>query len=114
MDNCIFCNIVRKEAECDIVYEDHDSLAFTDINKQAPVHILVIPKKHIRSLAEVKDQDLATVGHLFDVANKVAEQHGISKKGYRLVINCGIESGQSIWHLHIHILGGRKMNWPPG
>jgi histidine triad (HIT) family protein len=114
MNNCIFCNIVKKEAECDIVYEDHDSIAFTDINKQAPVHILVIPKKHIRSLAEIVDADLPVVGHLFDVANKVAEQYGISKKGYRLVINCGIESGQSVWHLHIHVLGGRRMTWPPG
>ena len=114
MDNCIFCNIVKGEARCDIVYEDQHSVAFTDKNKQAPVHILVIPKKHIRSLAEIKDEDLTTVGHLFDVANKVAEQQGISKKGYRLVINCGIESGQSVWHLHIHVLGGRRMNWPPG
>lgn len=114
MDNCIFCNIVKKEAECDIVYEDRDSIAFTDINKQAPVHILVIPKKHIRSLAEIEDADLPVIGHLFDVANKVAQQQGISKKGYRLVINCGIESGQSVWHLHIHVLGGRRMTWPPG
>jgi histidine triad (HIT) family protein len=114
MDDCIFCNIVKKEAHCDIVYEDQHSVAFTDINKQAPVHILVIPKKHIRSLAELKDEDLAIIGHILDVANKVAEQQGISKKGYRLVINCGIESGQSVWHLHIHVLGGRRMNWPPG
>ena len=114
MDDCIFCSIVKKEAECDIVYEDQDSLAFTDINKQAPIHTLVIPKRHIRSLAEIKDADLPIIGHLFDVANKVAEQKGISKKGYRLVINCGIESGQSVWHLHIHILGGRRMTWPPG
>ena len=114
MDNCIFCDIVKKEAQCDIVYEDRHSVAFTDINKQAPVHILVIPKKHIRSLAEIKDEDLPTVGHLFDVANKVVEQQGISKMGYRLVINSGIESGQSVWHLHIHVLGGRRMSWPPG
>ena len=114
MGNCIFCNIVKKEALCDIVYEDHDSIAFTDINKQAPVHILVIPKKHIRSLAEIEDADLPMIGHLFDVANKVAKQQGISKKGYRLVINCGVESGQSVWHLHVHILGGRRMTWPPG
>jgi histidine triad (HIT) family protein len=114
MDNCIFCNIVKKEAECDIVYEDHKSLAFTDINKQAPVHTLVIPKKHIRSLAEIGDADLPIIGHLFDVANKVAQQQGISKRGYRLVVNCGIESGQSVWHFHIHVLGGRTMTWPPG
>ena len=114
MDNCIFCNIAKKETQSDIVYEDQHSVAFTDINRQAPVHILVIPKKHIRSLAEIKDEDLPVAGHLFDVANKVAEQQGISKKGYRLVINCGIESGQSVWHLHIHVLGGRRMNWPPG
>jgi histidine triad (HIT) family protein len=114
MDDCIFCNIVKKEADCDIVYEDPDSMAFTDINKQAPVHILVIPKKHMRSLAEIKDADLPIIGHLFDVVNKVAQQQRISKKGYRLVINCGIESGQSVWHLHIHMLGGRRMTWPPG
>ncbi len=114
MDDCIFCQIVNKEAASEIVYEDHHSLAFTDINRQAPIHVLVIPKKHIRSLPEIQDADLSILGHLFDVANKVARHKGISEKGYRLVINSGIESGQSVWHLHIHVLGGRKMTWPPG
>lgn len=114
MDDCIFCDIVAKKAESKIVYEDEAALAFVDINKQAPVHILVIPKKHIRSLAEIEDADFPTIAHLFEVSNKVAQQEGISRKGYRLVINCGIESGQSVWHLHIHLLGGRRMTWPPG
>lgn len=114
MDNCVFCNIAKRKTDTDIVYEDDNAIAFTDINRQAPVHILVIPKKHIRSLAEIEENDLPIMGRLFDIANKVARQTGIYKKGYRLVINCGIESGQSVWHLHVHLLGGRRMTWPPG
>jgi len=114
MDNCVFCEIAKGKTYSDIVYEDDDAIAFTDIDKQAPVHILVIPKKHIRSLAEIEENDLPIIGRLFDIANKVAREKGINKKGYRLVINCGIESGQSVWHLHVHLLGGRRMTWPPG
>ncbi len=114
MDDCIFCKIVSRESPADIVYEDDDSIAFKDINEQAPIHLLLIPKKHIRSVVEIEEEDLQLIGHLVSVANKIADQTGISEKGFRLVLNTGLESGQSVWHIHIHLLGGRKMAWPPG
>jgi len=114
MDDCIFCKIVSRESPADIVYEDDDSIAFKDINEQAPIHILLIPKKHIRSVVEIEEEDLQLIGHLVSVASKIADQTGISEKGFRLVLNTGLESGQSVWHIHIHLLGGRKMAWPPG
>ncbi|MFQ5788685.1 MAG: histidine triad nucleotide-binding protein [Thermodesulfobacteriota bacterium] len=114
MVECIFCEIVNKKSPADIVYEDDDSIAFKDVNEQAPIHILVIPKKHIRSIVEIEEEDLHVIGHLVSVANKIANQKGISERGFRLVLNSGLESGQSVWHIHFHILGGRKMSWPPG
>jgi histidine triad (HIT) family protein len=114
MNDCKFCKIVRRESLADIVYEDDKAIAFHDIKKQAPVHILVIPRKHIRSIVEIADQDLHLIGHLFLVSNKIADRHDVSEKGFRLVMNSGLESGQSVWHIHIHLLGGRRMGWPPG
>ncbi len=114
MDDCVFCKIVNRESPADIVYEDDDSIAFKDVNQQAPVHILIIPKKHIRSLVEIDEEDLNLIGHLVSVANKIADHNGIIERGFRLVLNTGLESGQSVWHVHIHLLGGRKMTWPPG
>ena len=115
MSECIFCKIVRGDIPADVVYEDEVSLAFRDINPQAPVHVLVIPKEHIPALAEadpVKHE--ALLGHLLLVAKRVADLEGISESGFRIVINNGKDAGQAVDHLHVHVLGGREMGWPPG
>ncbi|MFB2921591.1 histidine triad nucleotide-binding protein [Aerosakkonema funiforme] len=109
----IFGKIIRREIRADIVYEDDLALAFKDINPQAPVHILVIPKKPIAKLADAESQDHALMGHLLLTAKRVAEQVGLTN-GYRVVINNGDDGGQTVYHLHLHILGGRQMEWPPG
>lgn len=109
----IFGKIIRREAPAEIVYEDDLCLAFKDIHPQAPVHILVIPKKAIAQLADAESQDHALMGHLLLTAKRVAEQVGLSN-GYRIVINNGPDGGQTVYHLHLHILGGRPMQWPPG
>ena len=109
----IFSKIIRREIPADIVYEDDLVLAFNDIQPQAPVHILVIPKKPIPKLADAESQDHALMGHILLTAKRVAEQAGL-KNGYRIVINNGDDGGQTVHHLHIHILGGRQMKWPPG
>lgn len=114
MSDCIFCKIIDKKIPSRIVYEDDLSLAFEDINPQAPVHTLIIPKKHIPTLLDIKDDDYGLVAHLIRVANNISRQKGISEKGFRLVINCNPESGQTVYHIHIHLLGGRQMRWPPG
>ena len=109
----IFGKIIRREIPADIVYEDELALAFKDVNPQAPVHILVIPKKPISKLAEAESQDSELLGHLLLTAKKVAQEAGLAN-GYRLVINNGDDGGQTVYHLHLHILGGRQMKWPPG
>mgnify|MGYP002776988072 FL=1 len=109
----IFSKIIRKEIPADIVYEDNLAIAFKDVNPQAPVHILVIPKQPIAKLADAESQDHALMGHLLLTAKRVAEQAGLAK-GYRVVINSGEDGGQTVYHLHLHILGGRPMAWPPG
>ncbi|WP_026731461.1 histidine triad nucleotide-binding protein [Fischerella sp. PCC 9605] len=109
----IFSKIIRREIPANIIYEDDLALAFTDINPQAPVHILVIPKKPIPKLADAESDDNALLGHLLLTAKRVAEQAGLTN-GYRLVINTGPDGGQTVYHLHLHILGGRHMTWPPG
>ncbi|KOP22568.1 zinc-binding protein [Hapalosiphon sp. MRB220] len=109
----IFGKIIRREIPANIVYEDDLALAFTDVNPQAPVHILVIPKKPIPKLTEAESADQALLGHLLLTAQKVAEQAGLAN-GYRVVINTGNDGGQTVYHLHLHILGGRAMAWPPG
>ncbi|WP_088242295.1 histidine triad nucleotide-binding protein [Calothrix rhizosoleniae] len=109
----IFSKIIRREIPADIVYEDDLALAFKDIQPQAPVHILVIPKKPIVNLANAESQDSNLMGHLLLTAKRVAEQAGLTN-GYRVVINNGADGGQTVYHLHIHILGGRQMKWPPG
>ncbi|NIP38078.1 MAG: histidine triad nucleotide-binding protein [Candidatus Dadabacteria bacterium] len=114
MEDCIFCKIVNKELPSNNVYEDDKCLAFHDISPQAPTHILVIPKKHIRSLVESEGSDTELLGHLTQVARDIAEEKGLEKKGFRLVLNSGLQAGQSVWHIHFHLLGGRKMSWPPG
>lgn len=110
----IFSKIIRKEIPADIVYEDNLALAFRDINPQAPVHILVIPKQPIAKLSDAESQDHALMGHLLLTAKRVADQQGLSEDGYRVVINTGENGGQTVYHLHLHILGGRAMGWPPG
>lgn len=114
MPETIFAKIIRKEIPAKIVYEDGLSLAFHDIAPQAPIHVLIIPKKPIVSLAELEEEDLALMGHLHGVVKKVAEQLGLLEKGYRLVVNCGRDGGQEVPHLHFHLLGGRSLRWPPG
>ncbi|QZZ19123.1 histidine triad nucleotide-binding protein [Leptothermofonsia sichuanensis E412] len=109
----IFGKIARKEIPADIVYEDNLAIAFRDINPQAPVHILVIPKQPIAKLADAESRDHALMGHLLLTAKRVAEQVGLTE-GYRIVINNGRDGGQTVYHLHLHILGGRQMGWPPG
>ncbi|GAB4338722.1 MAG: histidine triad nucleotide-binding protein [Leptolyngbyaceae cyanobacterium] len=109
----IFSKIIRKEIPADIVYEDNLAIAFRDINPQAPVHILVIPKQAIAKLSDAESKDHALMGHLLLTAKRVAEQEGLTN-GYRLVINTGPDGGQTVYHLHLHLLGGRQMHWPPG
>ena len=109
-EECIFCRIVAGGLPCDIVYQDEDFLAFRDIMPKAPTHILVIPKAHIISAAELGEGQEDLAGRLITIANKLAEKEGIARKGYRLAINCGPEGGQVVPHLHLHLLGGRQMD----
>lgn len=109
MEDCIFCKIIRREIPSSIVYEDSEIIAFRDVNPQAPVHILVIPKKHIASLVDLKEEDELLVGKIYTVINKIAKQEGIDKKGFRVIVNCGDDGGQEVKHLHFHILGGKKL-----
>lgn len=114
MSDCIFCKIVEKKIPAKIIYEDDYALGFEDINPQAPVHTLVIPKKHIPTLLDIKEEDNQLIAHLIKIANKIALDKGIAERGFRLVINCNPESGQTVYHIHFHVLGGRHMHWPPG
>ena len=109
----IFTKIINKEISADIVYEDDQCLAFRDISPQAPTHVLVIPKQEIASLDDLQESDSALMGHLFVVVQEVAKQLGLDG-GYRTVINCGADGGQTVDHIHIHLLGGRPLSWPPG
>jgi len=108
-EQCIFCRIVAGEVPSDIVYQDEDFLAFRDISPQAPTHVLIIPKTHITSLAQLTEEQQELAGRLIIIARKLAEKEGIAKRGYRLVINCGPEGGQLVPHLHLHLIGGRKL-----
>lgn len=109
MEDCLFCKIIKGEVPSNKVYEDEEFLAFHDINPAAPIHILVIPKKHIKSVAELEKEDEALMGKLFTVINKIAEQEGFKEDGYRIINNCGKNGGQEVMHLHFHILGGREL-----
>lgn len=114
MSDCLFCRIARKEIPADVLYEDDDMLAFRDINPQAPVHFLCIPKKHIDSLATLDPVDEGLLAHLMTAAGRIAASEGLSTNGYRVVTNIGRDGGQSVPHLHFHVLGGRSLTWPPG
>lgn len=111
---CIFCEIVAGRQPADIVYEDEQAVAFRDIKPQAPVHILIIPREHISGPLHVDGDNASLIGYLIAVAAQVAGQEGIAEAGYRLVTNQGRAGGQSVYHLHLHLLGGRRMGWPPG
>lgn len=109
-DECIFCRIIAEEVPSDVVYQDEDFLAFRDIFPQAPIHVLIIPKRHITSSAELTDEQQELAGRLVIIAKNLAEQEGIAESGYRLAMNCGSEGGQQVPHLHLHLLGGRKLS----
>ncbi len=109
---CVFCKIVSKEVKADIVYEDVDVIAFKDLNPQAPTHILIVPKKHIESILKITDEDVELVGKIIYTAKKIAEKYNITD--FRIVNNCGKKAGQSVFHIHFHLLAGRRMAWPPG
>jgi len=107
--DCIFCRIISGEIPSDILYQDEQVVAFRDINPKATVHLLLVPRKHIKSVAELSEDEASIMGHLVTVANRLAREAGISEKGYRLVVNSGPEGGQEVPHLHLHLLGGRQM-----
>lgn len=111
---CPFCQIVARERPASIIYEDEQAVAFRDIAPQAPVHILIVPRAHISGPLEVNGANAPLIGHLIAVAAEVAQREGIAADGYRLVLNQGPHGGQSVFHLHVHLLGGRRMGWPPG
>ena len=114
MTDCLFCKMVNGAIPPYTVYEDDDVLAFNDINPQAPVHILIIPKKHIATLNEAEDSDTLVLGKLNQVAAKLAKQGDYADAGYRVVMNCNEAGGQAVYHIHLHLLAGRQMSWPPG
>ncbi len=114
MTDCLFCKMVSGEIAPDTVYEDDDVLAFRDINPQAPVHVLVVPKQHVPTLNDLEPGSAELIGKMTMAAAKVAQQEGIAEQGYRTVINCNAHGGQTVFHIHLHLLGGRVMAWPPG
>lgn len=114
MGDCIFCKIIAGEIPSKKIYEDDSVLAFYDISPQAPVHFLVIPKEHISSANELTEENCGIVSHIFMVINKIVKELGIDDSGYRIVNNCGVDGGQTVNHIHFHILGSRELKWPPG
>ena len=112
--DCLFCRIAQRSLPASIVAETETFVAFKDLNPQAPTHLLIVPKAHIPSLAEVDDAQAPLMGQAVQFANRLAKDHRLLPEGYRLVINCGPQAGQSVWHLHLHLLGGRVLRWPPG
>ena len=113
-EKTIFKRIIDGEIDADVVYEDEQCIAFRDVTPQAPTHVLVIPKKEIVSVAEIADEDQGLIGHLYLVIRNVAKELGLAESGYRVVVNTGQDGGQSVNHLHFHLLGGRSLSWPPG
>lgn len=112
--NCLFCKIINKKIPARIIHEDEHAIAFEDINPQAPVHTLIVPKKHIADIHSIKAPDRELVGHLFFVAKTIASGKDLDTKGYRMVINNGRDAGQTVFHIHLHLLSGRPFSWPPG
>ncbi len=113
-NECLFCRILDGEIPADIIYESGTAVAFRDINPQAPTHVLIIPRKHIATINDIDAADHEVVGSLYTAAREIALQEGFSEQGYRAVMNCNKAAGQTVFHLHLHLLGGRKLTWPPG
>lgn len=114
MKDCIFCKIINKEIPASVLFEDEQVVAFKDLNPQAPHHYLIIPKKHISMVSEMEDSDQQLIGKLFSTAGKIAQKFNFSADGFRTIINNGTKAGQTVFHIHLHLLGGRVFTWPPG
>ena len=114
MSDCIFCKIVSGDIPADKVFENDHVIGFRDLNPQAPTHVLVIPKKHISTINDLQEEDKALVGEMYLAAKQIAADEGLSDDGYRTVMNCNEQAGQTVFHIHLHLLGGRRMQWPPG
>lgn len=114
MADCIFCKIVAGEIPAKVVFEDDQVLAFEDLNPQAPTHVLVIPKQHIATLNDLTAENASVIGHMARVAAQIARDRGFAENGYRTVMNCNHDGGQTVYHVHMHVLGGRALSWPPG
>jgi histidine triad (HIT) family protein len=112
--DCLFCKILAGDIPADIIFESDDAIAFRDINPQAPTHALIIPRKHVATINDLEEGDEALVGNLFLAAKSIAADEGIAAAGYRVVMNCNAAAGQTVFHLHLHLLGGRELAWPPG
>ena len=113
-DNCIFCKILAGKIPAKVVFEDDQVIAIEDIDPQAPTHLLIFPRKHIRTTLDLEEADNALVGHIYQVACRLANEAGVAEEGFRIVNNCNVAGGQAVWHIHFHLLGGRAMIWPPG
>ena len=112
--DCLFCKIIKKQISSEMLYEDDKVIVIKDISPQAPVHVIIIPKEHIDNLNNLSQDQSEIIGHIYMVATKVVKTLGIAEKGYRIVSNCGEQGGQTVQHIHFHLLGGRSLNWPPG
>ena len=113
-EDCLFCKILAGDIPADIIYESPTAIAFRDINPKAPTHVLIIPRQHIATINDICEQDEAVIGSLYSAARDIARQEGLSDEGYRAVINCNEAAGQTVFHIHLHLLGGRDLGWPPG
>jgi histidine triad (HIT) family protein len=114
VDDCLFCKINKGEIPAEKVYEDDQVFAIKDIHPQAPTHLLIMPKKHFPTIMDIEEQDVGLIGSIYLVVNKLAEQMNLKSSGFRVVLNCGSGAGQSVFHIHFHLLSGRPLNWPPG
>jgi histidine triad (HIT) family protein len=114
MTDCLFCKIANGEIDADVVFKDDEIVAFRDINPQGPTHVLIVPRRHTATLNDLTEKDASVVGRLSLVARELAAREGIAEAGYRTVMNCNEGAGQSVWHIHMHLLGGRRLTWPPG
>jgi histidine triad (HIT) family protein len=114
MNDCLFCGVVEGRVKGDIVYRDESVVAFRDIRPQAPVHILIVPRKHVATVLDLEASDSAVVGQIFLLIAKLAREQGVAESGFRVVVNSGADAGQSVFHVHFHLLGGRPFRWPPG
>ena len=112
--DCVFCRIASGAIPAQLLHQDEICVAFRDLHPQAPVHVLVVPKRHVATLLEARHEGAEWLGHLHRTAAEVAESSGLATSGFRVVVNCGADGGQSVWHLHLHVLGGRRLAWPPG